>query len=279
MAESKTEKGSWLPESIEQAVIQSGLDLYHAWIVSKAISYYKANRDYHASNAYLAKKLGKSTRQIQRYIKDLERFGWLYVNQSKSVKGSSRKLLPTQNTLAILRGDIDVMPRGDIDVMGGVTPVSPNNKDHNKVINNTVLTTTSFENDADVFYKNHLRKLIAQDLGIETDDMVFEFYEVARQWAELVTNVDIPEQPNTSIIQLLLSNDTLAGFANSNQVIEFLDGRYQERNVFKRDKPVNLSWLMCAEMEDLARDGILSSEGFAEQWSNNAVKLLAETLV
>jgi hypothetical protein len=161
--------------------------------------------------------------------------------------------------------------------MGGVTPVSPNNEVDSKAIDSKVLTTTSFENDADVFYKSHLRKLIAQDLGIKPDDMVFDVYEAASQWAECVSNVGIPEKPNTSIIQLLLSNDTLAGFANSNQVIEFLDGRYQERNVFKRDKPVNLSWLMCSEMDDLERNGILSSEGFAEQWSNCAVKQLAES--
>jgi hypothetical protein len=276
MTESKTDKGTWLPESIALAVIQDGLEMNHVWLVSKAISYFNAKKDFYASNDHLSGQLGKCERQIQRYIKELESSGWLYVNKSKSSRGTSRKLLPTPNTLAILRGDIDVMPRGDKHVIAGMTPESPNNEVDSKAINNTVLTTTSFENDADVFYKNHLRKLIAQDLGIKPDDMVFDVYEVARRWAECVKNVDIPEQPNTSIIQLLLCNDTLAGFANSNQVIEFLDGRYQERKVFDRDKPVNLSWLMCSEMDDLTRNGILSSEGFADQWSNNAVKLLAE---
>ena len=168
------------------------------------------------------------------------------------------------------------MPRGDVDVMAGVTPESPNNEVDSKAINNKVLTTTSFENDAEVFYKNHLKELIAKDLDIEPDDMVFNFYDIASQWAKCVSNVTIPEKPNTSIIQLLLCNDTLAGFTNRNQVVEFLDGRYQERKVFKRDKPVNLSWLMCSEMDDLERNGILSSEGYAERWTNEKVKLLAE---
>jgi hypothetical protein len=276
MNESKKEPGSWLPESIEFAVIHDGLEMNHVWLVSKAIAYFRAKKDFHASNDYLAGKQGKVKRQIQRYIQDLERQGWLYVNMSKSSRGTSRNLLPTQNTLAILRGDIDVMPKGDIDVMAGMTPESPNNEVDSKAINNTVLTTTSFENDADVFYKSHLRKVIAKDLEIEPDDMVFDFYDIASQWADCVSNVTIPEKPNTSIIQLLLCNDTLAGFTNRKQVVEFLDGRYQERKVFKRDKPVNLSWLICSEMNDLARNGILSSEGFADQWSNNAVKLLAE---
>ncbi|WP_351014875.1 helix-turn-helix domain-containing protein [Shewanella sp. AC91-MNA-CIBAN-0169] len=276
MKESKKEKGSWLPESIEQAVIQNGLEMNHVWLVSTAISYFKAKRDFHASNAYLAEKMGKGVRQIQRYIKELECSGWLYVNKSKSTNGTSRKLLPTPNTLAILRGDIDVMPRSDIDVMAGMTPESPNNEVDSKAINNKVLTATSFENDAEVFYKNHLKELIAKDLDIEPDDMVFNFYDIASQWAECVSNVTIPEKPNTSIIQLLLCNDTLAGFTNRKQVVEFLDGRYQERKVFKRDKPVNLSWLMCSEMDDLERNGILSSEGYAERWTNEKVKLLAE---
>ena len=277
MTESKTDKGTWLPESIALAVIQDGLEMNHVWLVSKAISYFNAKKDFYASNAHLSGQLGKCERQIQRYIKELESSGWLYVNKSKSSRGTSRKLLPTPNTLAILRGDIDVMPRGDKHVIAGMTPESPNNEVDSKAINNTVLTTTSFENDADLFYKSHLRKVIAKDLEIEPDDMVFDFYDMASQWADCVSNVTIPEKPNTSIIQLLLCNDTLAGFTNRKQVVEFLDGRYQERNVIKRDTPVNLSWLMCAEMDDLARDGILSSEGFADQWSNNAVKRLAES--
>lgn len=277
MAESKSEKGTWIPESIQIAVIQSGLDLNHAWIVSKAISFHHAKRDFHASNTHLADRLGKSVRQIQRYIKDLEYGGWLYVNTAKSIHGTSRKLIPTENALSILRGDIDVMPRGDADVTMEVTPMSPNNKGDNTAVNNTVLTATSFfENDADVFYKSHLRKLIGEDLDISPDDEVFDFYDAASQWAECVRNVDIPRKPNTSIIQSLLGNEAFMGFSNTYQVIEFLDGRYQERNVINRDKPVNLSWLVCAEMDDAAKDGILSSEGWAEQWSNNAVKLLAE---
>lgn len=276
MTESKTKKGSWLPESIEQAVIRSGLDLYHAWIVSKAISYCKANRDFHASNAHLAKQLGKSTRQIQRYIKDLDRLGWLYVNQSKSVNGTSRKLLPTQNTLAILRGDIDVMPRGDVGVMGGVTPVSPNNEVDSKAIDSKVLTTTSFENDADVFYKLFLRKSIALDLQIKPDNIVFEYYEIASQWAECVENVEILTSPNTSIIEKLLNHDHFHTFNNKVDIIEFLDGRYQERRVKERDKPVNLSWFMCTEMDELEKSGILSTEGYCETWSNNKVKMLVE---
>ncbi|MCG9697183.1 helix-turn-helix domain-containing protein [Shewanella sp. Isolate11] len=278
MTESKTAKGSWLPESIEQAVIKNGLDLNHAWIVCKAISFYKAEKEFHASNAYLAKALGKNTRQIQRYISKLALCGWLKVKLSKSSSGTSRNLLPTKNTLAILRGDIDVMPRGDIDVMAGVTPESHNNEVDSKASYSKVLTTTSFENDADIFYMNHLKGLISEDLGIDANHEAFWIYEVASKWAKLVTNVNIPEKPNTTIIGNILNSDTMLSIDSKRELIAFLDGRYTERNIEQRLKPVNLSWLMCSEMDDLAKDGILSCEGDADNWSSYEVKCLVENL-
>lgn len=154
-------KGSWLPESIEEAVINDGLEMSHVWLVSKAVSYHEAGETFYASNAYLGKKLGKVPRTVQRLIESLIDRNWLARQLETSSRGTDRALIPSSKTLSILRGDIDVMPRGDTDVMGGVTPATPNNKGHNKVSNNKDLPLQQSKDSCEVlrdFEKHSLEK-------------------------------------------------------------------------------------------------------------------------
>lgn len=171
---SNQNKGSWLPESIEDAIINDGLEIAHVWIVSKSISYHLNGSKFYASNAYLGKKLGKVPRTIQRLIESLVDRGWIEKEMKKSHRGSERAIIPSEKSLSVMRGDIDVMGRGDIDVMPGVTQMTPNNIEYNKelIIKNNIDKNTGIfgaelfhidELDSKEFRQCHIAMEIIKD--------------------------------------------------------------------------------------------------------------------
>ncbi|WP_413698966.1 hypothetical protein ACLKMH_15535 [Psychromonas sp. KJ10-10] len=104
---------------------------------------------------------------------------------------------------------------------------------------NTVTTTSLINNEEHKIL--HIKKLICEDLGLSINNEIFAIYDISHEWSKTVLNVNIPKKPNTTVIEnLLYSNFT----KDKEDLFNYLDSRYQQRNIKMRDKQVNLSWLL-----------------------------------
>lgn len=145
----------------------------------------------------------------------------------------------------------------------------------------TVTTTPLASNGGDDL--NHIKNLICKDLGLTINNEVFALYDICHEWAKRVFNVDIPEKPNTTVIEYLIDSD-LAQDGKA-ELVKLLDNRYQHRNVNIRREAVNLSWLLglgcntfdgSNEIEDvIIKNGEIDD---GDYWSNKETAELYESI-
>jgi len=83
-------------------------------------------------------------------------------------------------------------------------------------------------------------------------------YDAAYELFKNDSNVNIQEAPNDMIIMKLMESDWVVG-AEIDGFIEVLTSRFNARLL--KGKKVNLSWLIMTELDEMTRDGILSTEG------------------
>lgn len=108
--------GTWVPAHImDDELLTSSGKLLYALIASFTTCY--------AGNKWLAAKLGITVRHAQRGIAELEDKGYI----ARSGEGEARIIVALRDDPRHLRRE-----GGDINVMGGTTSMSSNNKDKNK---------------------------------------------------------------------------------------------------------------------------------------------------
>jgi hypothetical protein len=263
------EVGTWIPRNLQEHMMLNGFKLTHVFIVSAVHSFEKSKLRYFASNNFIGTQLGVTPRRVRQIITDLEHSGWLKRDVTVGVSGSERNIVTTEKT----KDAINFPPReGKKDLPPGKDS-TPNIKDYNK-LDSKILTTTSTKQ---VLSDDAIRCLIGKDISnIDKEHEVFGYYDAAHRWSLLRENVDIPRNPNTSVIISLLSE--YESFGSAGDFVYFLDGRWIKRNVKDRESSVNISWLALLDGDDeMMKNGILSVEG-NEEYTIKSVNELVKSL-
>lgn len=261
--------GTWIPDNLQKHMIASGLKLTHLFIVSAIHGFERSGRPYFASNKYIGHQLGLEPRSIRQLITKLESTGWLKRSVTVGNSGSERIIATTEQT----KNAIKFPPVGAEKDLPPRNKSSSNSIDNNKS-NNKDLTTTSTQ--VLLSSDDAIRHLIASDIGIDKGHEVFIYYDVAYRWSLLRKNVDISNNPNTTVISNLLNE--YASFGSLGDFVFFLDSRWIERKVEYRKSPVNLAWLLLLDChDDIMKEGILSIEGCSE-YTIASVNELVRTL-
>ena len=242
--------GTWIPRYLHLNMIKNKHNMSEIFLVSSIYSYENNGQKFFASNEYISEYLGISPRRARQVITNLVNDGWIKRELQKCNRGSERQLTTTDKT----KEAVSIPPKEEDNILLGRLNLTSNNKDNNKIYNKDLTTTSTTVVDgfiADEAIKVIISKEISSHSYREIDKnhSVFKYYEAAHRWSFDRSNVSIPRNPNTTIIEALLSEDCVTGGSVSD-FIYFLDGRWQERHISKRDCSVNLSWLILSQCED-----------------------------
>ncbi|WNC71447.1 hypothetical protein RGQ13_15140 [Thalassotalea psychrophila] len=258
-------KGLWIPKTL---LAYNEWPLAQRLIFADLVSLSEAVDKIFKSNKGFAAQLGINVRTVDRALSDLEAKGLIsrttkYIH---SKGGRERVIYLNPNKVKLFLNRLETkcpepyrhFVSSSIDKMAQVNNIKERTlskeQEHRSQHRLSSVASVNIIRQAQVLSEITTNLL---GHGVSKGDIEFaiKLYETAHKWSLDVANVNIGPTPNDSIIETLSAlDDFMYNFDSMNDFVKYLQFRYEERNVARKSKQVNLSWFLASNTENLIED-------------------------